>query len=115
MSETDTVREALIEMSALGARMFRNQVGNYALADGRRIISGLCPGSSDTIGWTPTLIGPEHIGRTIARFTAIEFKRSGGREAANQERFGQAVLNAGGIFGFAYSVEDAVRLIQQRF
>lgn len=113
MSESVILRQILIRASQLGARLFRNQVGVYELKDGRYLTSGLCVGSSDLIGWTPVVITPEMIGRTLAVFTAVETKRLKKDATDKQADFISAVVAAGGIAGVARSVEDVERLTQE--
>jgi hypothetical protein len=91
-----------------GIRLFRNQVGAVRVDD-RYITYGLCPGSSDLIGWTPVKIGD----RTLAVFTALEIKTRTGRTSPEQDRFIEAVVRAGGIAGVARSIDDARRIIEQ--
>lgn len=113
MSESVILRQILIRASQLGARLFRNQVGVYKLHDGRWLTSGLCVSSSDLIGWTPIVITPEMIGRTLAVFTAVEGKRPKKNATDKQADFISAVVAAGGIAGVARSVEDVEYLIQE--
>ena len=95
-----------------GGRLFRNQVGAYALANGRYLRSGLAPGSADLIGWTPVTVTPDMVGRTLAVFTSIEAKAPGGRVQENQLAWLDAVLAAGGIAGIARSAEDVNRILE---
>lgn len=106
MSESALLRQILIRASAIGLRLFRNQVGKYQLPDGRWITSGLCVGSSDLIGWTPVTITPDMIGRTLAVFTAIETKAPNRSATDKQAVFLAAVVAAGGIGIIATSVAD---------
>ena len=95
-----------------GVRVFRNNVGTATTADGRFIRFGLCNGSSDLIGWTEYLIQPEDVGRVVAVFTALEIKTKTGRATCQQQRFIEAVRNAGGIAGVVRSSEQALQIIQ---
>jgi hypothetical protein len=88
--------------------MFRNNVGVARYHDGigaRTVRYGLCPGSSDLIGWT-TVDGK-------AVFTAIETKanRAGTRCTEAQLHFLEAVRQNGGIAGVANSAEEAVAIV----
>lgn len=111
------MRESLIQnririaLSELGSRLFRNNVGLAETADGRKIRFGLCKGSSDLIGWTPVVITEEMIGQTLAVFTAVEVKTPKGRVSLDQQRFIDAVLDAGGIATVARSAEEAVEKV----
>jgi hypothetical protein len=115
-------------MLALGqgdARLFRNNTGvawqgaphrqsdgSLLLTDPRPLHAGLCVGSSDLIGWRSITILPEHVGRKIAAFVAIEAKTGRGRLTDAQQAFINAVRAGGGIAGEARSVEDAARLLK---
>lgn len=78
--------------------------------------------SSDNIGWTPVLVTPEMVGKTIAVFTAFEDKtpkfkirdsyREGSREAA-QLKFINIVKQAGGIAGFTRSAADVDEILEE--
>ena len=96
-SEASLQRMIQVRASQLGARLFRNHVGRYRVEEGYWLTCGLCKGSSDLIGWTPVTIGPDHVGRVLAVFTAVEVKISGGRVTAEQRRFLEVVRESGGI------------------
>lgn len=96
-----------------GVRVFRNNVGTATTADGRFIRFGLCPGSSDLIGWTQYVIGPEDVGRTVAVFTALEVKTASGRPTCQQRQFIDVVNNSGGIAGIVRSPQQAIQLISE--
>lgn len=91
------------------AKLFRNDNGNawaggkasrrggLVILDGAsRISYGLLPGSGDLIGWTPRVILPEDVGRTVAVFTSIEAKTANDRIREDQIRWYQNLNNAGG-------------------
>lgn len=99
-SETGIQTLIALAVSKTGARVFRNQVGEYRLADGRYLVSGLCPGSSDLVGFT-----------NHGLFLAIEVKRPGKQPTAAQSNFIKAVIEAGGVAFSASSPEDAVRIL----
>ena len=69
------------------------------------------PGGSDLIGYRQVVIGPEHVGRTMAVFTAVEVKSATGRATAEQRAFIQHVKQAGGIAGVVRSVDEARGLL----
>ena len=97
MSEKTFQERIKYELSQDGYTLFRNNVGLAKLADGRRIRYGLCPGSSDLIGWKTITVTPEMIGQKIAVFTAIEVKSKCGRISEKQQNFIDRVKEAGGI------------------
>lgn len=112
MAEATLVRKILLRASAMGMRLFRNQVGRYHLPDGRWIASGLCVGSSDLIGWTPVVVTPEMVGRTVAVFTAIETKVGDNDPTTEQANFIAVVVASGGFASVARSVADLETVTQ---
>lgn len=104
--ETALVRRLMLRATELGARLFRNNVGQYVDSRGNVVRYGLCVGSSDLIGWTPYVVRPEDVGRTIAVFTAVEAKTLRNVPTGPQIQFVQAVKAAGGIAVFARSTDD---------
>lgn len=106
MSETALVRRLMLAATNLGARLFRNSVGQHTTESGRTIRYGLCVGSSDLIGWTQHVVTAADIGRTVAIFTAVEAKTARGRATAAQLRFLAAVRAAGGIAIVARTAAD---------
>lgn len=99
------------------SRFFRNNVGvaTYKGADGntRKVRYGLCPGSSDVIGWHSIEVTPEMVGGRIAVFTAIELKR--GTDVLSREQFAfiRAVSEGGGIAGFVRDEDAAARMVDE--
>lgn len=104
--ETHLVRRLMLRATELGARLFRNNVGQYIDRNGNVIRYGLCNGSSDLIGWTPVTITPDMVGRTVAVFTAVEAKTLTGRPTMAQIGFLDAVRAAGGRAILARSTDD---------
>lgn len=114
MTEVDLMRQIQVAASRAGHRLFRNNtaqgwVGKFASMDtdgtvtlrvARVLHAGLCVGSSDLIGWT-----------RLGRFLAIEVKMPGGHRTAEQKQFIAAVVAAGGLAGFAESVDQAMEII----
>lgn len=112
MSEAKLMRDIQLRLSALGARVFRNNVGMLEDRGGQKVRYGLCVGSSDLIGLVPMTITPEMVGKKIAIFTAVEVKTPTGRLTKEQADFLDAVKTAGGIAFVARSVEEAERFIK---
>lgn len=106
--ETPLMRRLQLAATTLGSRLLRNNVGQTVTKDGRVIRYGLAVGSSDLIGWTPVRIGPEHVGQTLAVFTAVEVKVPGSYPTKQQRDFLAAVQAAGGI-GLVARNEDDLR------
>jgi hypothetical protein len=107
MPETPLVRELILHSGALGARLFRNNVGRWRDATGHWVTYGLCVGSSDVIGWTSVTVTPEMVGRTLAVFTAFECKVGRRVTTTEQGAFLAAVKAQGGIAAVVRRLEDA--------
>lgn len=106
-------RQIQVALSRGPIRLFRNNVGSFRTLDGMRVVRcGLAPGSADLIGFTRIKIRKQDIGKTLAVFTSIEVKRPRGRQGAAQRRWLALVDFAGGIGGFARSVEEAKDVIR---
>lgn len=106
--------------------MWRNQVGKATHYKGGRtcptchqptlgarkwvVPYGLCPGSSDLIGFTSILLAPGH---PVAVFTALEVKGDRGREREEQQLFRELVNERGGVAAVVRSVEEANNIITQ--
>lgn len=127
MTESELQRLIMIEASKQGHRLFRNNVGRalliehrdraskesiiqacIALAEryggtGYRITYGLCVGSSDLIGWSPS-----------GQFEAVETKSEYGRLTPEQRNFIAQVARTGGIGLVARSVEEFLEKINGR-
>ena len=121
MSEKNIQSEIMLAANQTGAAVFRNNVGNgvlgqvakqeggqFHIVNGRRVQFGLCPGSSDLIGWRTVKITPEHVGKSMAVFLALEVKAPGGRTTPEQINFIAAVRRAGGMAGVVRSVDEAL-------
>lgn len=110
MGETKIMRDIQVEASARGSRLWRNNVGLFETADRRKIRTGLCPGSSDLIGYKPLVITPELaqklIGTKIAIFVACEVKDQRGRLSKEQAAFLTQVAQDGGIAFVAKSKDE---------
>ena len=116
--------------SQMGARLFRQQVGQGWIGKAKRIaragtvavkpgdvvISAARPfhagieGMSDLGGWTPVLIGPEHLGQTLAVYAQVEVK-AGARTTEEQLKWIKAVNAAGGVAGVAKSHDDLAAIL----
>lgn len=119
MKESDISSDIRIDLGGrIDTRLFRNNVGRLPdpRAPGKWVAYGLCPGSSDLIGWHTVTITPDMIGSKIAVFTAIETKRPGARtdpeRLEKQMNFINIVQRFGGYSGVATSVLEARRIIQ---
>lgn len=101
MTEAVLSREIMLAVSRVGARLFRNNVGQLQDIDGRWIRYGVCnPGGSDLIGWTAD-----------GRFLAVEVKHGRTVTTSQQIRFVEAVRKSGGVGVIARSVEDVLQAL----
>lgn len=107
MSEQQIQQEIRLQCGKGPVRLWRNNTGRLMDRYGRPVTFGLCPGSSDLIGLRQVVIGPEHLGQTMAVFAAIEVKAPGGRASPEQKQFISAIQGFGGIAGIARSVAEA--------
>ncbi len=102
MTETSILRAVQLAVTKAGARIFRNNLGQYEYAPGRYIRYGLAnPGGSDLIGWYK------------GRFLAIEVKTPVGKVTIEQQRFIDAVNADGGIAFVARSENEALRKLRE--
>lgn len=126
MSEKAIMREVMLAASTPRSRLHRNNVGeawlgpseymharktvtlqpgDVVVRHAKRVKYGLAVGSCDLIGHTTLTIAPQHVGRDIAVFTAIECK-DGSAVTQEQLAFIALVRSMGGIAGVAESVRD---------
>jgi hypothetical protein len=92
--------------------LWRNNVGALRDERGRLVTYGLCKGSSDLIGLRQVVIGPEHLGQTLAVFSALEVKTTRGRIREEQEKFLQLVQQLGGRAGVVRCMDDALQILR---
>ena len=102
MKESDIQRLIMLALSEAGCLIFRNNVGTLKNSAGIPIKFGLCVGSSDLIGLTPT-----------GQFLAVEIKTPTGKATPEQLRFIEAVRARGGIAGIARSPAEALALLAE--
>ena len=112
MSEQELQQRIRLQLGSSPVRLWRNNVGALRYERGRLVTYGLCKGSSDLIGLRQVLIGPEHLGQTLAVFSAIEVKAPKGRLREEQRSFLELVERFGGYSGVATSVEEAARVLK---
>lgn len=126
ISEAPTQQQIRLAASRRSAYLWRNNSGVLRDANDNYVRFGLANDSkrvndelksSDLIGFTPVLITPDMVGRTVAVFTAVEVKHPGwigvrtARERA-QNAFIALVNSFGGRAGFATTVEEAERIME---
>jgi hypothetical protein len=101
-----------IQLAANGpARLWRNNVGALRDQRGQLVRYGLCPGSSDLIGYRTITITPDMVGQRVAVFAAVEVKDAG-RPTDQQQAFITLINQAGGLSGVARSVPDALSILR---
>lgn len=135
-AEKTITNSILVLASQIGARLFRQNVGvawigttiltasrprqvelrpgDVLIRNARRFHAGLCKGSSDIVGWSPYVVQPDDVGRTLAIFTAAEVKTGKLAATDEQAKFVRAVRAAGGRSVVARSEEDAAALLKTR-
>ncbi len=101
-----------IQLAANGpGRLWRNNTGALKDARGQLVRYGLCPGSSDLIGYRTVVVTPDMVGQRIALFCAVEVKDRG-RPTEQQQAFIDLIQQAGGLAGVARSVPDALSILR---
>lgn len=118
--ETENMQRLRLWASEKGMVLWRNNNGACLDDTGRMIRYGLGNDSaklnkvwksSDLIGICPVKILPEHVGRTIGMFFAVEVKRTSWRGIENERDKSQGnfltdVTRMGGFGAFANTVES---------
>jgi hypothetical protein len=92
-------------------RLWRNNTGVLFDRAGRPVRFGLCNGSSDLIGFRSIVIRPEHVGKRLAVFAALEVKTATGRATEEQKAFLSTVNEMGGLAGVARCEDDAGEIL----
>jgi len=121
MRESDIMRKIQVDLTQEHARLFRNNVakgwignsiviqdktavtlnkGDVVIRKARRLISGLCVGSSDLIGWN-----------RYGKFLAVEVKSKYGIITLEQKNFLHQVNKSGGIGFASNSPEEAKEVL----
>ena len=111
--ESDITVDIRLQASKAGAVLWKNVRGLFTSPNGaHKISAGLqAKGSSDLIGYIPTVITPDMVGQTVAIFLAVEVKTDRGVTSPDQKRFIECVTRDGGKAGVAKSAEDAINII----
>src|SRR3990167_1538414 len=112
MPETSLVKLIQVALSELGVRLFRNNVGALKDKSGRWVQFGLCPGSSDLVGWRTITVTPAMVGKKVAIFCAIEVKGKGSKthpkRLEEQKRFIEPVSMSGGLAMFTDNLNETI-------
>lgn len=129
MSQSEAVVQQQIRLAvaASGVDLWRQNVGACQDQSGRLIRYGLLNDSkqlnqrfksSDLIGIRSIVVTPDMVGQVVGLFAAIECKasdwtmRPGDERAQAQQRFMDLVVRAGGMAGFARSVDEAKAVLR---
>ena len=126
MLESDIQKLIQLKAAQCGAKLWRNNVGmgwlgvprklsdgSILLSNPRPLHAGLQKGSADLIGFLPTKITAEMVGKTYAIFVSLEIKTPVGRVKPEQLTWYELVRKNGGIAGFARSDSDVEKLFNQ--
>jgi hypothetical protein len=116
MKEKAVAQRILLEAAQRDMWLGRNNSGGFYDETGRFVRYGL---GAFTEADAPVFIMPEMVGRILPVFTAIETKPQGWKfnnsvkRELHQSNFIDMIRNAGGKAGFAQSVEDFRKIIDE--
>ncbi len=131
MSEADLMRRLQKAATQIGARLFRQNVGQAWTGDARsfsrsemvRVYPGDVlirrarpfhagvKGMSDLGGWVPVRITPAMVGATVAVYVQVEVKDKG-IPSSEQIAWLEAVTKAGGRAGIAHNEDELSSIIR---
>lgn len=125
MKETAVTSHIRLEAAKYGIELWRNNSGGFYDDKGRFVRYGLGSfskdddfASSDWIGIRPVLVTPDMVGQVLGVFCAVETKETGwvfnasDKRSLRQSKFIDMVKKAGGLAGFAASIEDFRRIVR---
>lgn len=130
MAEADLMRLLQRAASQLGARLFRQNVGqawvgkvergngrmvrlgpaDVLLRNARPFHAGVT-GMSDLGGWMPVEVTADMVGSTVALYVQVEVK-DGARPTKEQLAWIAAVNNAGGRAGVAHNESELAQIVR---
>jgi hypothetical protein len=112
MTESQIQQEIRIKLNHADTRAWRNNIAKLKVR-GRWIDYGIPgKGGSDLIGLHTITIRPDHVGKRMAVFLAVECKSPTGKATPEQSNFIRYIQDAGGIAGVARSADEATNLIK---
>lgn len=113
MKESEIQNQIRISCNKGNTRLWRNNIGEAKTKYGvvRYGIPGV--GGSDLIGFKTITIKPEHIGKNIAVFAAVECKSPKGKPSQEQINFIKYIRESGGLAGIARSTEEAKSILKE--
>ena len=113
MKEIQIQNEIRIACNTGGIRLWRNNIGK-AKIHGAIVNFGIPGvGGSDLIGFKTITITPDHIGKKIAVFAAVECKSATGKPTNEQIAFLKFIRESGGLSGIARSPEEAQSILNE--
>lgn len=131
MNEADFMRRCMKRATELGARLWRNNVGqawvgkaeqfkraatvqvqpgDVLIRQGRPFKAGAV-GMSDLIGFMPVTVTPEMVGQRLAVYAAVETKSERGRATSEQLAFITLVNRFGGRAGVCRTDLDLTTIL----
>ncbi|KYK44572.1 hypothetical protein A1D31_14340 [Bradyrhizobium liaoningense] len=133
MGEADLMRMLQRFASQLGARLFRQNVGqawvgkpecgngrmvrlgpgDVLLRNARPFHAGVA-GMSDLGGWMPVQVTADMVGSTVAIYTQVEVK-DGARPTKEQIAWIEAVNKAGGRAGIAHNESELAQIVRGNY
>lgn len=111
MKESAIVQKVRAELSNGDIRLWRNNVGTLQDRTGAYVTYGLCPGSSDLIGYKSIMVTPDMVGKRVAIFCALEGKGARYPATDAQKRYLALIRKAGGIAGIFRGVIEARHIL----
>ncbi len=127
VNEKDIERRILVGCSGDGMRLFKNETGaayrgsvtrhggSVVINKATMVKYGLCNGSSDLIGFRTVRITEDMVGKDVAQIVALEVKAEKGRATDEQQRFIKMINDHGGLSGIVRSLEEAQKILQEKF
>lgn len=131
MKEADFMRWCMKRATDLGARLFRNNVGqawvgqaeefrrattvsvqpgDVLIRQGRPFKAGTA-GMSDLIGFVPVTVTQDMVGQKVAIYAAVETKSARGRATDEQKQFIAMVERFGGRAGIVRTDQDLTSIL----
>jgi hypothetical protein len=98
-AETNIQNRIMLELSAAGWMVWRNNTGKFrAISDPSRIVTVGQVGSPDILAVCPTVITADMVGQTIGVCVGIEVKTATGKQSPEQKRWQEVFQHHGGVY-----------------
>ena len=103
--ETNVWKQAQLDFSSLGYRLFRNQRYRGKICHGDKVTDAYAncgvggDGGGDLVGYKIVRITQDMVGKLFARFTNLEAKTDKKGPSDEQEAFNNQIIKDGGIAG----------------